>query len=456
MLALGRPPNEERLAHVEELPARPPSPVPFPDDLDPRLWSALVGGGITELYSHQREVWERSRTGAHVGVVTGTASGKTLAYALPVIAALLDDPHARALYLSPTKALAQDQARTLKSLHLGRALRPALYDGDTDHAGPRDGAPAREPAADEPRHAARRHLPARRPLGRRAREPDACRDRRGARLPGRVRLARRERDPPSAPRLRGGRLVAAVPARIGDGGEPRRDDDGAGRRPGRGRQRRRRRPAGAHRRAVEPDAARPRDGRARVGAGRGGGDDRRARGPRPAGDLLRPLAAHGRGGAPGGARDDRASARRTCATRSRPTGPATRPSSGASSSGGYPRASCGPSWRRTRSSSASTSGMLDCAISIGFPGTVASLRQQWGRAGRSGAGLAVLVASADALDQYFIRHPAMLTGRPVEAAILDHASPEIRRPAPGVRRLRGADHRGRRRHPRRRRLRRRH
>ena len=72
-------------------------------------------------------------------------------------------------------------------------------------------------------------------------------------------------------------------------------------------------------------------------------------------------------------------------------------------------------------------GMLDCAISIGFPGTVASLRQQWGRAGRSGAGLAVLVASADALDQYFIRHPAMLTGRPVEAAILDHASPEIRR-----------------------------
>ena len=71
-------------------------------------------------------------------------------------------------------------------------------------------------------------------------------------------------------------------------------------------------------------------------------------------------------------------------------------------------------------------GLLDCAISIGFPGTVASLRQQWGRAGRSGEGLAMLVASADALDQYFIRHPAMLIGRPVEAAILDHASAEIR------------------------------
>src|SRR6476646_7652633 len=107
---------------------------PLPFDLDPRLWSALVGAGITELYEHQLAVWERSRAGAHVGVVTGTASGKTLAYALPVIAALLDDPHARALYLSPTKALAQDQARALKSLQLGRALRPALYDGDTDQS----------------------------------------------------------------------------------------------------------------------------------------------------------------------------------------------------------------------------------------------------------------------------------------------------------------------------------
>ena len=70
-------------------------------------------------------------------------------------------------------------------------------------------------------------------------------------------------------------------------------------------------------------------------------------------------------------------------------------------------------------------GLLDCAISVGFPGTVASLRQQWGRAGRRGHGLAVLVASEDALDQYFMREPETLLDRRVEAAILDHANPRI-------------------------------
>src|SRR5205814_5923813 len=65
-------------------------------------------------------------------------------------------------------------------------------------------------------------------------------------------------------------------------------------------------------------------------------------------------------------------------------------------------------------------GLLDAVISVGFPGTVASLRQQWGRAGRRNHGLAVLVATEDALDQYFMREPAKLLGRRVEAAILDH------------------------------------
>jgi len=64
-------------------------------------------------------------------------------------------------------------------------------------------------------------------------------------------------------------------------------------------------------------------------------------------------------------------------------------------------------------------------ISTGFPGTVASLRQQWGRAGRRGHGLAVLVASEDALDQYFMREPETLLRRRVEAAILDHANPRV-------------------------------
>jgi DEAD/DEAH box helicase domain-containing protein len=71
-------------------------------------------------------------------------------------------------------------------------------------------------------------------------------------------------------------------------------------------------------------------------------------------------------------------------------------------------------------------GLLDCAIAVGFPGTVASLRQQWGRAGRRGEGLALLVPGADALDRYFINHPDALLGRPDEAAILDPTNPEIR------------------------------
>ena len=70
-------------------------------------------------------------------------------------------------------------------------------------------------------------------------------------------------------------------------------------------------------------------------------------------------------------------------------------------------------------------GLLDCAISVGFPGTIASLRQQWGRAGRRGHGLALMVATEDALDQYFMREPETLLGRRVEAAILDHGNPRV-------------------------------
>jgi DEAD/DEAH box helicase domain-containing protein len=70
-------------------------------------------------------------------------------------------------------------------------------------------------------------------------------------------------------------------------------------------------------------------------------------------------------------------------------------------------------------------GSLDCAISVGFPGTVASLRQQWGRAGRRETGLAVLVASEDGLDQFFANEPAALLERTAEAALIDHAAPRI-------------------------------
>jgi DEAD/DEAH box helicase domain-containing protein len=108
---------------------------PFPPDLPPALGSILHAQGIFELYSHQAEAWAHARAGENVALATGTASGKTLAYNLPVLAALLADPDARALYLFPTKALAQDQLSVLQrrgGLGRGAANLPvAIYDGDT-------------------------------------------------------------------------------------------------------------------------------------------------------------------------------------------------------------------------------------------------------------------------------------------------------------------------------------
>ena len=88
-------------------------------------------------------------------------------------------------------------------------------------------------------------------------------------------------------------------------------------------------------------------------------------------------------------------------------------------------ASCSASSPPTRWSSGIDIGALDAAICVTFPGTVASLRQMWGRAGRRGRGLAVYVAGEDALDQFFCRHPDEFLERPVEAAILDHENEQL-------------------------------
>src|SRR5512135_3570148 len=88
-------------------PGHPASRVDSPADLPGEIVAALRKGGIHSLYSHQAAAWVHARQGEHVVLATGTASGKTLAYNLPVMAALLRDPQARAMYLFPTKALAQ-------------------------------------------------------------------------------------------------------------------------------------------------------------------------------------------------------------------------------------------------------------------------------------------------------------------------------------------------------------
>src|SRR3982075_2652244 len=98
------------------IPARPARYLPLPAGLRPELAAALASRGIERLYPHQAEAYEHVRGGRHVVVVTPTASGKTLCYNLPVLQRLLEQPTSRALYLFPTKALAQDQLTELGTL----------------------------------------------------------------------------------------------------------------------------------------------------------------------------------------------------------------------------------------------------------------------------------------------------------------------------------------------------
>jgi DEAD/DEAH box helicase domain-containing protein len=117
----------------ERLAERPARTAPMPAALDPRLTEALRRRRLSPLYSHQAAAVEAALDGENVVVVTGTASGKTLCYNLPVLNNLLSDPEGRALYLFPTKALAQDQAAELAALleAIGTEIPVRLYDGDT-------------------------------------------------------------------------------------------------------------------------------------------------------------------------------------------------------------------------------------------------------------------------------------------------------------------------------------
>jgi DEAD/DEAH box helicase domain-containing protein len=125
-----------QITHVEEIPARDAvygelaSPLPSP------IGEALGQLGIARLYSHQAEAIDGIRRGEHTAIVTSTASGKTLCYNLPVVESLLTEERAKAIYLFPTKALAQDQVRGLRRLagahpDLDAAVRCGTYDGDT-------------------------------------------------------------------------------------------------------------------------------------------------------------------------------------------------------------------------------------------------------------------------------------------------------------------------------------
>src|ERR1700754_4436307 len=127
LLEAGR--EDERLVRQQMQHARFPRVAAIPEELHADVADALRAGGITELWSHQVEALHAAWAGPTI-VTTGTASGKSLCFNLPALAVLSRDSRARALYLYPAKALAQDQARALHALGVKRA-RPAIYDGDT-------------------------------------------------------------------------------------------------------------------------------------------------------------------------------------------------------------------------------------------------------------------------------------------------------------------------------------
>ena len=410
----------EELSYRTEIPARRADLVPIPDGLHPRVLDSLAGLGLDGLYRHQAEAFHAAKRGEHLVVCTGTASGKTLAFNLPVLNALAEEPKLRALYLYPTKALAQDQARALAAFKLPR-LRPAIYDGDTEterrwqirkwanviltnpdmlHVGV---LPHHDRWGDVLQNL--RYVV--------VDEAHVYRGVFGSHVANVLRRLRR------AAAIYGAEpqflLASATIANPGELVESL---------------------LGVEATVIGKDAA-PHAARTVAFWNPPLLDEElqlRASALGEGAKLLADLVERG--------------LRTICFAKSRKAaelihrfaservGPelATRLSP-------Y-RAGYTPAQRRdierrlvegdllgvTATDALELGidiGLLDCALSVGFPGTVASLRQQWGRAGRRSHGLAVLVASEDALDQFFMREPETLMGRQVEAAILDHSNPRV-------------------------------
>src|SRR5918994_5112609 len=390
------------VAHLVTDPAREPRLAPVPDDLHPSLRELLP---FDSLYTHQKAVWDAARRGEHVIVTTGTASGKTLAFNLPVLDAVAHDPKLRTLYLYPTKALAQDQARSLAAFKLPRT-RAAIYDGDTPgeqrwqirkwanliltnpdmlHIGV---PPHHDRWGDVLSNLAYVVID----------EAHVYRGVFGSHV-GNVlrRLRRLARVYGAEPRFLLASATIANPGELAhallgvdatvvdDDGAPRAErtialwnppllDEELGQR------------ASALGEASRLLAELVEREKRTLAFGKS----------RKAAELVHRFTVERLG--------DRELAKRLSPYRA-----------------GYTPAQRREIERRLVEGEllgvAATDalelgidvGLLDCVICVGFPGTVASLRQQWGRAGRTGHGLAVLVASEDALDQFFMREPDATT-----------------------------------------------
>jgi DEAD/DEAH box helicase domain-containing protein len=397
--------------------------VALPASLEPGLAEALRGADIERLYSHQREALEAAAE-SNLIITSGTASGKSLAFNLPVLDGIAREPKRRALYLYPTKALAQDQARKLSELR-PPGLREAIYDGDT----PREERPTIRRRSNlvltNPDMLHVGLLPHHKQWGDFLAnlgwvvvdEAHTYRGVFGSHVANVLRRLRRAaRAYGAEPRFLMASATIANPTELAERltgtGFRLIDDDGA---PWAGREIAIWNPplideAAGTRRSALSEAA----------------------------DLLVDLVSHG--------------VRTICFLRSRrgieliqrfarDRLAAEGKSELAERIAPY-RAGYTPQQRRQIEAELAAGellavvatdalelgidvGELDAAICVTFPGTVASLRQMWGRAGRRTRGLAVYVAGQDALDQFFCRHPDEFLERPVEAAILDHASEQI-------------------------------
>jgi DEAD/DEAH box helicase domain-containing protein len=397
--------------------------APLPAELDDGLAESLDRVGIDSLYTHQLRAFELAADSDLV-ITSGTASGKSLAFNLPVLDGIAARPKDRALYLYPTKALAQDQARALARLRPPN-LREAIYDGDT----PREERPAIRRRSNliltnpDMLHVA--VLPNHKSWGDFLAnlewvvvdEAHTYRGVFGSHVANVLRRLRRlARAYGSEPRFLLASATIANPVELAERlvGTPFElvDDDGAPR-------------AGREIAMWNPPLIDERSGTRRSALSE-------------AADLLAELVSHG--------------VRTICFLKSRRgieliqrfarenlerRGKPELAKRIAPYRGGYT-----PQQRREIEARLSGGdllavvatdalelgidvGELDAAICVTFPGTVASLRQMWGRAGRRRRGLAVYVAGQDALDQFFCRHPEEFLGRPVEAAILDHANEQI-------------------------------
>jgi DEAD/DEAH box helicase domain-containing protein len=392
-----------------------------PAELHPEVLAALERVGIERLYSHQARALHAAWEGPLI-VTTGTASGKSLCFNLPTLDVLCRDPHARALYLYPTKALAQDQARALQRFGLGERLRPAIYDGDT----PREARTQIRRRANVvltnpdmlhlgilPHHEAWATFFANLAVV----VIDEAHVYRGVFGSHVANVLRRLRRIAAAyatePRFLLASATIANPLELAERltgleGIGLIDEDGS--------------PTPQRRIAMwNPPVT-----DAVLGARRSA-----------LGEAAEVLARLVRGGA-----------RAICFMKSRkgvellsrlvrealeesladlvvPYRAGYTPQQRRELEGRLVRGELRAVITTDALELGIDIGELDAAVVVTFPGTVASLRQMWGRAGRRGRGLAVYIAGEDALDQFFCRHPDEFLERPVEAAILDHESPQI-------------------------------